>query len=937
MRHFTLGVLLLLTALRAVGQPTEEYTTTFGVAGAAIETSGNMIHLADGNLLVCGQWSDGRPFLHKLDPAGRTIFRQLYYLPGNDGVLKDVVELPNGNIAATEACRDCLPGDSSYTLLNLLTDPTGFLLHRQEHGQAGVVDFGYGIAHRSGGGLVVVGHRGDSSFVFRYDDALFLQDSIFMRGNGATEEYGYDIVATASGELFMTGRALVGWKPHVLLRKMDSLGVEIWSKRFYEDSNTGMTAGWQILPWGTGSVVVCGSRYHNPARSGDIFLTEFSADTGAVLTERLFGTDQIDAGYALSIAGDDLLLAGLIRRPLVLGGLWRSVIYRLDSGLTLVDSTLYDAEGLRDLPSGVAALDAEGKDFAYCGISISQNYQEQDIYWGRHLQRGNRAVLTEFPQPQQLYPRDLTTNLGRARIHGYVTDSTQPFPYVRLRVRRDHQVIALDTRLLEFIADTAGFAFDYDFPAELHNYDFELVLTAGFAAESPEATAINVVAGDAYLLTGQSNAVASQRGAGSAPENPWIRTYGSGNPAGFPPRWFVGKPNAEMDVDGNLGQLGLTFGDRIVQWQRIPVAILNGGHIGQQLLTFVPNPTQPALSTNYGRTLTRADEAGLTEAIRSVVFWQGETDAFFGSVPGFYFPLLDSLRRSWERDFPAVEDIFLFQIKNGCLATNGLGRTMTGQFDYADTVANVHLLSTTGLDHLPDDCHYDLANGYRDAGEQLYERMRPFLYGGPVLPNTVPPMPDSAWFPDCDRTRIRIALRNPTDTYQVDANLGVDFLLPDTSVHVSQAVLQGHVLELTLDDSLLGSATLSYYGHPGPAAPYLSNASGIGMVTFKDLPVNCRAEIPVIGRPPRGRVKIDVRAQIISISNKGGNAPASAGASETTVMRARITDLYGRVIWRGNGAQLRRGVPLPGLARAVYFLQLEYSDGSVEVRRVFIN
>jgi hypothetical protein len=929
-------VLLCTSQNVLLAQPTEQFLLRIGEPGPLIEHVGNMIRLQDGNLMLCGQWSDGRPFLQKTDPAGRKIYRKFYFLPGNDGVLSDLVELPNGNIAATGACRNCIPGDSSYTLMNLLSAPDGTLLHLQKHGTPFTVDYGHGIDHIPGGGLAVTGTASgtDSSFLYLYDDALFLQNAVYFKDPGSSEEFAYDVKATGTGHLFITGRSNVGFRPYLLLKKFTATGNGLWSKRFYEDNFTGQTRGLAVEESATGSIVVCGSRYHNPARNGDIFLTEFTADTAAILTERFFGTGQIDEGYALARAGNGWLLGGIIRQPLSLGALWRAAFYQLDASFNLMDSVVYDITGRREFPSGVAPLDDFGKDFAYCGITISQSYQEQDIYWGRHLQRGRLAVVEEFPRPLQLFPRNLNTNLGEVPVRGYVTDSTLNYTHARLQIYRDRQLHQVMSQPLQFVNDTARFSFTYLLPAELHQYDIELGLGSGLL-EDPEASAIRVVAGDAYLLTGQSNAVGRQRGMGLAPENEWIRTYGSGKPSAYPEQWFIGQPNADMNDDGNIGQLAARFGGEIVSRQGIPVAIINGGHNGQNIGTFVPNPFFPPASTNYGRSLLRSDSSGLREHIRSIIFWQGESDVFQGTLPGFYFPRLDSIRRSWLRDYPLVRNIFMVQPRNGCTAPlQGLERTIGGLFDYADTVPEVHLLSTAGLVHLFDSCHFDYSGGYEDMGLQLYDYMRPYFYGGPVRANTGSPAPDSAWFPDCDLSRIHIALRTTGDSYSVAPSIGPDFLLSDTGVHVVSANMNGHVLELQLDDSLIGNATISYYGHMGPVQPALLNARGIGLLSFSNLPVNCRVELPVIGRPPRGLVKISVRAQIISVSHKSNGDHACASVK---LVGGRLLDLLGREVWRGNAREMEAGIRPGNRSQAVYILQLEYSDGGIASRRIFVN
>lgn len=925
--------ILLLPGLFTAAQVSEDYTRLYGEIGTlSIETTGRMIRLRDGNLLMCGQWHDGLPFLQKVDPGGRVIFRQPYYLPGNNAQLTDVVEMPNGNFAATGGCMDCMVGDSGYALLSIYTDPQGNLIQIAKHGSPGVDDFGYGIDTLPGGGLVVVGKRPPFGLLYIYDQWLNLRDSSVFRMNGGTEEIAYDVVAASDGNLFVTGRTTIGWRPFLLLRKFTAAGSEIWSKRLYEDVNTAMVRGQSIMESNNGTLLVCGTRYNNSTTFADIFLTEFHADTGAVITERMFGSTGVDMGYALDVSDDQILVGGLHRHEIGVGNLWRSSVYRLDAGYNLIDSVVYDRALMRDQVTGVAYLDDEGKDFAWCGISFSNSYTRQDIFWSRHFQRGKHITLEQFPRTLQLYPRDLGTNLGTVPVRGYLTDSTLPYQMVRLHVYRDGLPFSVQNQLLEFVADTAHIAFNFNLPAELAEYNFELSLSSSFV-DVPEASAVNVVAGDAILVTGQSNSVSKNRDTVAAEGSPWIRTYGSGDPDGFPESWYVGDPNADQRDNGNIGQLSATIGREIVNKQQIPVAIINGGHNGAPINFFTPVPSQSPLANNYGRTFLRLTNSGLAEGIRAVVFWQGETDAFYGTSSAYYAYQLDSIRRSWYRDYPGIEQIYMFQVKKGCsMGFNGMVRTLGGQFVYGDTVSGLHLMSTTALEHLSDECHFTY-NGYHAAGLQTYERLRPHLYGGPITANTTPPSPDSAWFPNCNKDTIMLALRNTTDSYTADSAIGQDFVFSDQSIYVTSASMSGHVLTLVLNDSLTGTATISYFGHLGAPEPALVNANGIGLLSFSAFPVGCKPQAPpVIGRPI-DPIRVSVRAQIIRI---GDPSAIEIGLDDQTQLKsARLTDLQGKILWNDKQVVPVNGrIELPGLAQGIYLLQIEYTDGTAEVRKL---
>ena len=262
---------------------------------------------------------------------------------------------------------------------------------------------------------------------------------------------------------------------------------------------------------------------------------------------------------------------------------------------------------------------------------------------------------------------------------------------------------------------------------------------------------------------------------------------------------------------------------------------------------------------------------------------------------------------------------------------NGMVRTLGGQFVYGDTVSGLHLLSTTGLEHLADQCHFTY-NGYRDAGQQLYNRLRPHLYGGPIPANTTPPSPDSAWFPNCNRDTIMLALRNTTDSYTVDSAFGLDFLFSSSGIYVTSASISGNVLTLVLDDSLTGNATISYFSHVGDPAPALRNANGIGLFSFADLPVVCKPQKPRVIGKPIDPIRVSVRAQIIRMGNP---TPIEIEENQSPLKSAHLTDMHSRVLWKSGQESLKSGqFILPGLAQGIYLLKIEYNNGTAEIRKL---
>jgi hypothetical protein len=137
----------------------------------------------------------------------------------------------------------------------------------------------------------------------------------------------------------------------------------------------------------------------------------------------------------------------------------------------------------------------------------------------------------------------------------------------------------------------------------------------------------DLVCGDAFVIEGQSNALATDTGEKSPPEtNTWIRSYGwpSGNPKDNEGNlWCKPVWKASKGERAELGWWGMELAKNLVRDQRMPVFILNaavGGTRIDQHQRDAANPTN--LDTIYGRMLWRARGAKLTHGIRAILWHQ---------------------------------------------------------------------------------------------------------------------------------------------------------------------------------------------------------------------------------------------------------------------------------------------------------------------------
>lgn len=248
---------------------------------------------------------------------------------------------------------------------------------------------------------------------------------------------------------------------------------------------------------------------------------------------------------------------------------------------------------------------------------------------------------------------------------------------MRLDIARDGQ--ALSSSSVPVQGAGSGFTFAPRIQAGLNSYSFRLYSVSGSSA-TLQGTWSDIVAGDVFIVSGQSNAAARQHfpsnpgnpsdtsNSSGADRSPWVRTFGSSTAdpttAGQDDTWQVADGDS-YQVSGAVGQYALRLGRQEVNTYGIPVALLQGGHEGRPVTFFQRNDASPAdPGTNYGRLLGRAQRAGVQGQVRGIFWYQGESDNNdVASQTSGFASLLDD----WRTDYPGVEHVYAHQIRNGCL------------------------------------------------------------------------------------------------------------------------------------------------------------------------------------------------------------------------------------------------------------------------------
>ncbi len=330
---------------------------------------------------------------------------------------------------------------------------------------------------------------------------------------------------------------------------------------------------------------------------------------------------------------------------------------------------------------------------------------------------------------------------------------------------------------------------------ELQDHDVLIEAVDAQWVRTPLASYTRVVAGDVFVVQGQSNAV---RNGGSA-HSEFARTYGGlgqSVTAEANRRWFVAAPAGV----GGAGGFGSHMAAVTVQETGVPMAIFNHANGGKPASFFQRDDADPFnLDTNYGRMLTRLSEARVTDKVRATVYYQGESDQ---NQPQQHATLVPELIADWNDDFTLMDRTYVIQVREGCIVGSDLA-VREAQRNFAQVSSEV---TTVSANHIPgfDGCHYDAA-GYGQIGDELSELLLRDYYRRADLVGIDSPLPYFARVGDVGNT-VELYFANRDDV--VSGGAANQFVL-SAGGSATTAVASPGKLVLTFSDTVAVGSALS--------------------------------------------------------------------------------------------------------------------------------
>ena len=444
----------------------------------------------------------------------------------------------------------------------------------------------------------------------------------------------------------------------------------------------------------------------------------------------------------------------------------------------------------------------------------------------------------EKPVDGQFYARD-DKNEGTLFYHGMLDGAADS---VFLKLYADDKLIQTATQKP---AADKSYALSVKLKPGLIKYKVEFGTKVG-STEKLLETVTNLVCGDAYLIDGQSNALATDTGEKApADTSEWIRSYGgpAGDPKAGPQNlWCNPVWKIAQGEKAQLGWWGMDLARRLVESQKMPIFIVNGAVGGTRIDVHLRNEANPDdLNTIYGRMLLRVKQAKLTHGIRGLLWHQGENNQGSASPTGdfdwkSYQEYYLEMSAAWKQDFPNIQHYYIFQIwPNSCSMggkTGGGDMIREKQRTLPRLFSNMDCMSTLGIKP-GGPCHYPLA-GWSEFARLMQPLIERDNYGKtPTVSITAPNLKQASFV---GRTKDTIALVFDQPVVWTDSLIS-EFYLDSVKGLVVSGSVAGNVVTLKLKEPSTAKKITYVKETSWSQDRLLMGTNGIAALTFAEVEI----------------------------------------------------------------------------------------------------
>ncbi|MDZ7898075.1 MAG: sialate O-acetylesterase [Arcicella sp.] len=363
------------------------------------------------------------------------------------------------------------------------------------------------------------------------------------------------------------------------------------------------------------------------------------------------------------------------------------------------------------------------------------------------------TTFNSLPQNYQLYPRN-TSDEALVPISGKIEEAG--WNYFSVQIFRNKQLIGYQKAPITYKNTVGSFTFQsIKIKAEKAEYDFKV-----FAVRDKDSLNIvnreNIVSGDVFVVTGQSNATAFFN---DPRTNEFCRTFGkitddfniaNGNQADT--LWAIA--NQDPYYQG-VGAMGFEIQKIILEKTGVPTCLINGGFnwssMKQHATRTANNPAD--LTNGYGRMIYRLQKAGIAQSVKALIFRQGETEAYGEGTD--WAGNFDTYYKNLKIDLPSIQKIYLFQIDIIDPArpitapqVREMQRVINDKYPNINAFSTVGTMGFGGLHYTPE--------GYQQNGQELAPLILRDFYNSTDLDQITPPTVRRAYYSNKDNTEITI-------------------------------------------------------------------------------------------------------------------------------------------------------------------------------------